>query len=121
MLLHLRVDGARIAEIERALTIHDTVFRHLLVLHEAGTEIEAVDPDTLPPTAVVVAVVDDADDDDSVADGDQEDDLADAAEPVSAGVGRQTAVAPPSDDVPDQAAEAAEEPATVSATAEEEN
>ena len=42
MLLHVRVDGARVAEIERALAIHETVFRHLLVLHEAGADIEAI-------------------------------------------------------------------------------
>jgi small subunit ribosomal protein S6 len=42
MLLHVRVDGARVAEIERALAIHETVFRHLLVLHEAGVDIEAI-------------------------------------------------------------------------------
>ncbi len=55
MLLHLRVDGSRIAEIERALTIHETVFRHLLVLHEAGAEVDAVDPDSVPATAAVPA------------------------------------------------------------------
>ena len=49
MLLHLRADGGRIAEIERALTIHETVFRHLLVLHEAGAEVDAVDPDNVAP------------------------------------------------------------------------
>ena len=41
MLLHVRMDGARVVDLERALTIHETVFRHLLVLREA--EAEAVD------------------------------------------------------------------------------
>ena len=121
MLLHLRVDGARIAEIERALTIHDTVFRHLLVLHEAGAEIEAVDPDTVPPSAV--AVVDDPDeaDEDESAPDDDDEDVVDAEDPVSAGAGRQAAVASASDDAPDEGDEASAGTATVSATAEEEN
>lgn len=36
----LRLDGTRVSELERALRIHDSVFRHLLVRHElaAGAE-----------------------------------------------------------------------------------
>ncbi len=34
VLVVLRLDGAKVAPVERALRIHDTVFRHLLVLHE---------------------------------------------------------------------------------------
>jgi small subunit ribosomal protein S6 len=34
VLVVLRLDGDKVAPIERALRIHDTVFRHLLVLHE---------------------------------------------------------------------------------------
>src|SRR5947209_1689212 len=34
VLVVLRMDGAGVREVERALRIHDTVFRHLLVLHE---------------------------------------------------------------------------------------
>jgi small subunit ribosomal protein S6 len=137
MLLHLRVDGARITEIERALTIHDTVFRHLLVLHEAGAEIEAVDPDTVPPTAVAVAADEDDDDvdageveeddvdageveEDDVDAGEVEEDDVDAGEPVASAAGRQTAVAPASDDEPDEAGTADEDPAAVSATTTEE-
>ena len=30
----LRLDGGKVAPVERALRIHDTVFRHLLVLHQ---------------------------------------------------------------------------------------
>ncbi len=31
----VRLDGSRVSELERALQIHDTVFRHLLVVKEA--------------------------------------------------------------------------------------
>jgi small subunit ribosomal protein S6 len=34
VLVVLRLDGDRVAAVHRALGIHDTVFRHLLVLHE---------------------------------------------------------------------------------------
>jgi small subunit ribosomal protein S6 len=34
VLVVLRLDGAKVATVDRALRIHDTVFRHLLVLHE---------------------------------------------------------------------------------------
>ena len=34
VLVVLRLDGDRVAPVERALRIHDTVFRHLLVQHE---------------------------------------------------------------------------------------
>ena len=109
MLLHLRVDGSRVAEIERALTIHETVFRHLLVLHEAGAEVDTVDPDSVPTSvAVPVAAVDDeAAEDDT--DGEEEPE-------------RQTAVASDTDDEPgDDGDEADVEPAAVLAATEEEN
>src|ERR1700730_295153 len=35
VLVVFHLDGGKIVEIERALRIHDTVFRHLIVLHEA--------------------------------------------------------------------------------------
>ena len=111
MLLHLRVDGSRIAEIERALTIHETVFRHLLVLHEAGAEVDAVDPDSVPATAAVPAAAAEEDEDE---DEDGEDDADEDA-------GRQTAVAPDTDDQPgDDGDEADDEPAAVLAATEEE-
>ena len=49
VLLVLRLDSEKVAPIERALSIHDTVFRHLLVLHEgpmpeADGEIEEIQP-----------------------------------------------------------------------------
>ena len=34
VLVVFHLDGGKIAEIERALRIHDTVFRHLIVVHE---------------------------------------------------------------------------------------
>jgi small subunit ribosomal protein S6 len=52
VLVSLHLDGARVGQVERALRIHDTVFRHLLVLHqgpmpEPDGEIEE---STLEPT-----------------------------------------------------------------------
>ncbi len=49
VLVVLRLDSEKVAPIERTLAIHDTVFRHLLVLHEgampeADSEIEEVGP-----------------------------------------------------------------------------
>ncbi|HEV7678304.1 MAG TPA: 30S ribosomal protein S6 [Candidatus Dormibacteraeota bacterium] len=34
VIAELRLDGSKVAEIERALRIHDSVFRHLLVIQE---------------------------------------------------------------------------------------
>lgn len=34
VIVEMRLDGAKVAEIERALRIHDSVFRHLLVVQE---------------------------------------------------------------------------------------
>jgi small subunit ribosomal protein S6 len=72
MLLHVRVDGARVSDIERALAIHETVFRHLLVVREAGDDSDPQEADGSAPArqAVVAADVDDDDDDDE----DEEDD-----------------------------------------------
>lgn len=109
MLLHLRVDGSRVAEIERALTIHETVFRHLLVLHEAGAEVDAVDPDSVPAKAAMpVAAAADEEDEDEKTDVDED-------------AGRQTAVASDTDDQPgDDGDEADDQPAAVLAATEEE-
>ncbi|MHB8718842.1 MAG: 30S ribosomal protein S6 [Candidatus Dormibacteria bacterium] len=41
MLLHVQLEGGRVAEVERALTISETVFRHLLVL---GSEVSGDSP-----------------------------------------------------------------------------
>jgi len=50
VLVALRLDGASVAAVERVLRIHDTVFRHLLVLHqgpmpEPDGEIEEMAPE----------------------------------------------------------------------------
>jgi small subunit ribosomal protein S6 len=76
MLLHLRMDGERVADLERALAIHETVFRHLLVAREAGDdEAESVDAaGAQPRQAVVAAVADDVPDIDEDEDEDQDDD-----------------------------------------------
>ena len=37
VLAQVHLDGARVSELERALAIHDTVFRHLLVRRENAT------------------------------------------------------------------------------------
>ena len=131
MLLHLRVDGGQVANIERALTIHDTVFRHLLVLHEAGAEIEAVDPDTLPATAVTPVDGDAADADADDADVDDSDEEAAGADATDAEAGadkpadddsqRQTAVGSTGDDGVDQAGAAGDRGAAAAATTEEDN
>jgi small subunit ribosomal protein S6 len=106
MLLHIRVDGGRIAEIERALSIHETVFRHLLVLHEAGAEVDAVDPDNPAGTTAVVA----ADEDGVDAEGDEDEEPA-----------RQAAVAAGADDdAHEDGDEAGDEPAAALAANEEE-
>jgi small subunit ribosomal protein S6 len=56
VIVEMRLDGARVAEIERALRIHDTVFRHLLVVQEepsadTGEEGEGVEIDLTTPRA----------------------------------------------------------------------
>jgi small subunit ribosomal protein S6 len=40
VLLHIRLDGARIKELERVLRIHDNVFRHMLTIFVEGVEAE---------------------------------------------------------------------------------
>jgi small subunit ribosomal protein S6 len=80
MLLHIRLDGARVRDVERALAIHETVFRHLLVVREAGEdEPEAADgsaegvADVSPARQAVVA---EGDDDEAVDDEDADDEPA---------------------------------------------
>jgi small subunit ribosomal protein S6 len=82
MLLHLRMDGARVADLERALAIHETVFRHLLVVRAAGAEAEpesgvGADATEGARQAVVAVVGDDeadVDEDEDDEKGDEEDD-----------------------------------------------
>jgi small subunit ribosomal protein S6 len=110
MLLHVRVDGARVAEIERALAIHETVFRHLLVLHEAGADIDAIaevkTPEAGASTEPAAAPADGA--------------AGDAGEPESP---RQPVVAADSEDESseDDADDEGDKPAAVLAGTEEEN
>jgi small subunit ribosomal protein S6 len=79
MLLHIRMDGARVANLERALAIHETVFRHLLVLREAGDDSEPVAADGAGGAAAVrqavVAPHDDDATDEEDGDDDEEDDV----------------------------------------------
>ena len=87
MLLHIRLDGSRVREVERALAIHETVFRHLLVVREGEDEaepeaVDGSDAATAAPVrqAVVAAADDDVDDDgDDAEEDDDEDDDAPAA------------------------------------------
>jgi len=58
VLVVLRLDGDKVAPVERALGIHDTVFRHLLVLHEGEMPEVEGDPDEVE---IVAPVEDDAD------------------------------------------------------------
>jgi small subunit ribosomal protein S6 len=99
MLLHLRVDGRAIAAIERALSIHETVFRHLLVLHEGGAEAGTAEAG---PGAVAAV----------------------AAEPAGGGAEpeRQTAVAAVGEDADDDPTDEDDDaPASIPAGTEEEN
>lgn len=64
VLAEIRLDGGRVREVERALRIHDDVFRHLLVTREAAAEAvpgsgasTAVE-DSVPPPAGDEVVVD---------------------------------------------------------------
>jgi small subunit ribosomal protein S6 len=83
MLLHIRLDGERVRDIERALAIHETVFRHLLVVREGGDDepdaAEGSAPDAtaageaaVARQAVVAAAGDDDDDDDEEAENDDD-------------------------------------------------
>jgi small subunit ribosomal protein S6 len=92
MLLHLRMDGARVADLERSLAILETVFRHLLVLREAGAESEpesgvAVGAGATERTSArqtVVAVVgDDDEDEDADEEEEEEDDDDDDGAPIA--------------------------------------
>ena len=75
MLLHLRLDGERVRDIERALAIHETVFRHLLVVREAGDDDEPVaGADAAPRQAVVAPDADDDGTDDEAEDDGADDD-----------------------------------------------
>ena len=129
MLLHIRLEGARVAEVERALAIHDTVFRHLLVLHEAGAEVDTVDPDSAQAPAAAAAPAAEpeapAEDEAPTDEAPAEAAPAEAAPKDEAPAGlapRQAAVAADADDEPgDDGDEAEDDAAAVVAATEEEN
>jgi small subunit ribosomal protein S6 len=85
----LQLDGTRVADLERALQIHDTVFRHLLVrgdetvpAAEEGAEAEAGNDGPVAEAALPGGeddAADDAVDEDDTADdaADEDDDAAD--------------------------------------------
>jgi small subunit ribosomal protein S6 len=92
MLLHIRLDGARVRDVERALAIHETVFRHLLVVREGGDDAEpepvngsaaAAAADDTPARQAVVAADEDDDADDDGAEDEAEDDKDDDDEPAA--------------------------------------
>lgn len=91
MLLRLRLEPERVAPLERALSIHETVFRHLLVVDEAPREQPAEDGDAAAST------------------GDGSD---------TGGGTRQTAVAAPAHSE-DEDGEPVEQPAVAAATEED--
>ncbi|MDQ2961247.1 MAG: 30S ribosomal protein S6, partial [Candidatus Dormibacteraeota bacterium] len=71
MLLHIRLDGPRVADVERALTISETAFRHLLVVRDEVAD-EAAEPEPAAAKAPRQTPVADAADDEP--DDDDEDD-----------------------------------------------
>jgi hypothetical protein len=78
------MDGERVADLERALAIHETVFRHLLVVREAGDDSEPENGEAAV-AGTRQTVVAAADDDTSDSDEDEDDDEPDvllAANPL---------------------------------------
>src|SRR5258708_21199319 len=59
VIAELRLDGSKVAQVERALRIHDNVFRHLLVIQEVpspeGEEGEVSADGALPADGAVPA------------------------------------------------------------------
>jgi small subunit ribosomal protein S6 len=122
MLLHIRMDGARVADLERALAIHETVFRHLLVVREgaddaepegaaAGTaEPEGAAAGTAEPEGAAAGTTDSAGDSPT------------ARQPVVAATGdADTAVDDDDDDNDDEEFDDDDGPAALVAATEEEN
>jgi small subunit ribosomal protein S6 len=102
MLLHIGMDGARVADLERALAIHETVFRHLLVVREGADDAE--------PEGVAAGTTDSAGDSPT------------ARQPVVAATGdADTAADDDDDDNDDEELDDDDGPAALVATAEEEN
>jgi len=76
----IQLDGARVADLERALQIHDTVFRHLLVRRDETADVEPGDEDeagliddaAAPASTRPGAVPDELRDDDDVTEVDDD-------------------------------------------------
>ena len=75
VIVEMKLDGARVAEIERALRIHDSVFRHLLTIQEEPSadtgegEVFEVDGEVAAPSPEAKA---EADTDTGTAEEDEE-------------------------------------------------
>ena len=93
VIVEMRLDGARVANVERALRIHDSVFRHLLVVQEApSADIEGIEGEGGETASVVIEgmapsngvapaeVADDDDDEDRDEDAGEEPEAADVAD-----------------------------------------
>src|SRR5579884_3495573 len=93
VIVEMRLDGGRVAEIERALRIHDSVFRHLLVIQEEpsadtgeGEEIEGGESGIpAPPTDGDVDAPQAAAEEDVPPAETEDDEEADEAEPAAVG------------------------------------
>jgi small subunit ribosomal protein S6 len=75
----LQLDGTRVADLERALQIHDTVFRHLLVRGDETVPAAEEGAEAALPGGEDDAADDAADEDDTADDAADEDDTADDA------------------------------------------
>jgi small subunit ribosomal protein S6 len=80
----LQLDGTRVADLERALQIHDTVFRHLLVRGDETVPAAEEGAEAALPGGEDDAADDAADEDDTADDAADEDDDAPPAE-IAAG------------------------------------
>jgi small subunit ribosomal protein S6 len=71
---YIRLDGTKVAEVERALRIHETVFRHLLVARDSTGDLEVAEvaEGAAAPGAPRGAPVTDDDDADDVVAADEE-------------------------------------------------
>jgi small subunit ribosomal protein S6 len=55
VIVEMRLDGAKVTELERALRIHDAVFRHLLVIQEEPSADTGEGEDGATPEGIVAA------------------------------------------------------------------
>jgi small subunit ribosomal protein S6 len=61
VIVEMRLDGAKVTEVERALRIHDAVFRHLLVIQEEPSADTGEGEDGATPEGTIAAPPPDAD------------------------------------------------------------